>query len=251
MHKLDRQSPQLLTALKAALRAQGIRQRDVAERLGVGLATVKRWLAGNGLTLERLEDICFIAGIDLLDLIATIPASGPPLLERFTPHQEQVLSQNPPLFFLFFSLLNGWPPEECRRELRLPAERMAALLAELQRLGLIASRPGGRLRLLASRDITWRQRGPLAKYFAVTKTFIDFDPLRDHAVYMADFLRLSPAGVEHVATRVAQLRRELHRIAEEDQKNRDGQFIWHGLLMLARPLNMANIRAALARQMPE
>lgn len=250
MHTPERQFPQLLTSLKAALRAQGIRQRDVAEQLGVGLATVKRWLAGNGLTLERLEDICHLAGIDLLDLIATNSSSASPLLDRFTPHQEQVLSQNPSLFFLFFSLLNGWPPEDCRRELRLSVERMAALLAQLQRLGLIASRPGGRFRLLASRDITWRQRGPLAKYFAVTRTFIDFDPLRDHAVYMADFLRLSPAGVEHIATRVAQLRRELHRIAEEDQKNSDGQFTWHGILLLARPLNMANIRATLAKKMP-
>lgn len=248
MHNPERQFPSLLIALKAAFKARGLRQRDVAGELGVGLATVKRWLAGDGLTVERLEDMCALAGIDLFDLIAQNSQASTTLIDRFTPHQEQTLAQNPQLYFTFFSLLNGWPSADCRSELGISAERMDGLLQQLQHLDLIALRPGGRVRLLAARDITWRKNGPLAKYFAVTRTFIDFDARRDHAVHMADFVRLSPAGVERLATLVAQLRRDLHRIAEEDQKNPDTSFVWHGALFLARPLDMKNIRAALAKQ---
>ena len=113
----------------------------------------------------------------------------------------------------------------------------------------------------------------------MTKTFTDFDPRRDHAVHMADFVRLSPAGVERVAQLVAQLRGELHRIAAEDQQAEqrkeaalDGGartaaarqqkagrqktqskptgpgFVWHGILFLLRPLDMKNIRNTLARR---
>lgn len=282
MRSSKRQFPQILAALKAELKTRGLRQRDVAERLGVGLATVKRWLAGDGLTTERLEDLCALAGIDLLDLIAAAAQPVSTLIDRFTPHQEQTLAQNPHLFFSFFSLLNGWSANDCRAELEITAERMEQLLQQLQRLGLIDRRADGRVRLLATRDITWRQSGPLAKYFAVTKTFTDFDPHRDHAVHMADFVRLSPAGVERVAALVAQLRDELHRIAEDDQraelkkelaaqvtapvattrpqkssrqkgaqaaaKNAGSTFVWHGMLLLLRPLDMKNIRSALARR---
>lgn len=246
MRGSERQFPQVLALLKAELKARGLRQRDVAERLGVALATVKRWLAGDGLTVERLEELCALAGLDLFDLVATAAQRAHTLLDRFTPHQEQVLAQNPQLFFTFFSLLNGWPVDECRAELRIAQDHMQRLLQQLERLGLIDLRPDGRIRLLATRAITWRKNGPLAKYFAVTRTFVDFDPRRDHAVHMADFVRLSPVGVERVANLVAQLRRELHRIAEEDQKNTDSSFVWHGLLFLLRPLDMTNIRRTLA-----
>lgn len=280
MRSNTRQFPLILAALKAELKKRGLRQRDVAARLGVGLATVKRWLAGDGLTTTRLEELCALAGVDLLDLIAASAQPASALIDRFTPHQEQTLAQNPQLFFSFFSLLNGWSIADCQAELQISAERMAQLQKQLVRLGLVDQRPDGRLRLLATRDITWRKNGPLAKYFAVTKTFTDFDPRRDHAVHMADFVRLSPQGVERVAALVAQLRGELHRIAAEDQQaelrresqegavaqpaarqqkgarqksaaaNNPGGFVWHGILFLLRPLDMNNIRNALASRTP-
>lgn len=273
MRSTTRQFPLILAALKAELKKRGLRQRDVAERLGVGLATVKRWLAGDGLSTAHLEDLCELAGVDLLDLIADAAQPASALIDRFTPHQEQTLAQNPQLFFSFFSLLNGWSAADCQAELEISAPQMAQLQQQLVRLGLIDQRADGRLRLLATRDITWRKNGPLAKYFAVTKTFTDFDPRRDHAVHMADFVRLSPAGVERVATLVAQLRGELHRIAADDQltepdagarqaaarqqksgkqktaqKNTGPGFVWHGILFLLRPLDMKNIRSTLAKR---
>jgi transcriptional regulator with XRE-family HTH domain len=248
MRANERQFPQVLAALKAALRARGLRQRDVAVQLGVGFATVKRWLSGDGLTTQRLEDLCALADISLLDLIELATQAPSQKIDRFTPHQEQTLADDPQLFFVFFSLLNGWPPANCQAELQIAAERMTALLQKLARLGLIDRLPGGRIRLLATRDITWRKNGPLAKYFAVKKTFIDFDGNRDDAAHMADFVRLSALGAERLKNLITQLRHEIHRIAQEDQKNVDEDFLWYGLLFLGRPLDIKAIRHSLAAE---
>ena len=87
----DRQFPALIDNLKLHLKAQGLRQRDIAERLGVGLATVKRWLSGEGLTTRRLEDLCDLAKIELFELVEMTARSHSGKAERFTPSQERAL----------------------------------------------------------------------------------------------------------------------------------------------------------------
>ncbi len=246
MRTPKRQFPQVLSALKATFKARGLRQRDIAARLDVGVATVKRWLSGDGLTTERLEDLCALVDIDLFDLIALANQLNAEKIDRFTPHQEQTLAANPHLFFIFFSLLNGWSTEDSQSELGIAADQMAQLLGQLERLGLIEQRAAGRIHVLATRDITWRQGGPLSKYFAVTKTFVDAEGERDYVAYLADFVRLTPQGVERLGKLIAQLRFEIHRLAEEDQKNTEASFVWYGALFLARPLTMTGIRARLA-----
>src|ERR1700759_5576958 len=128
----DRQFPALIDNLKLHLKAQGLRQRDIADRLGVGLATGKRWRAGEGLTTKRLEDLCDLAKIELFELVEMTARSHSGKAERFTPSQERALGRDPRLFFIFFSLLNGWPPEDCERELAISHQTMNG---ELQRLG--------------------------------------------------------------------------------------------------------------------
>ena len=58
----------LLSELKHVLKERNIRYRDIALRLAISEATVKRNLAGRGLTLSTLEAICAIAEIRLFDL---------------------------------------------------------------------------------------------------------------------------------------------------------------------------------------
>jgi transcriptional regulator with XRE-family HTH domain len=144
----DRQFPLLIENLKLHLKAEGLSQRDIAERLGVGLATVKRWLAGEGLTTRRLEDLCDLAGIELFELVESTGRARTARSDRFTPSQERALGKDARLFFIFFSLLNGWPPEDCERELWLSPGTMQGQLQTLSRLGLIDLLSGGRIRVL-------------------------------------------------------------------------------------------------------
>jgi transcriptional regulator with XRE-family HTH domain len=241
----ERQLPQLMDALKLRLKARGLRQRDVAERMGVGLATVKRWLAGDGLTAERLEELCDLAQISLFDLIELAGQAGTEKATRFTPFQEQALGRSPQLFFIFFSLLNGWPPEDCRRELRMTEDAMDEQLKKLARLGLIDLLPGGRLRILTAREVAWRPGGPLAKYFEIRKSFVDMNA--GGALYSSDFVKLTDAGLAQVRYLIGEFRREVHRIAKSDRHD-DGTHSWQGLLFFMRPLDMDAIRASMATE---
>jgi transcriptional regulator with XRE-family HTH domain len=241
----DRQFPLLMDNLKLQLKAQGLRQRDIAERLGVGLATVKRWLSGDGLTTRRLEDLCDLAKIELFELVEMAAHNHSGKAERFTPTQERALGRDPRLFFIFFSLLNGWPPEECERELRISHQRMQDELKILVRLGLIDLLPGGRIRLLTARNVSWRKDGPVAKHFEARQSFVDVENA-DDALTMSDFVRLTDAAVTQVRRLTEELRREIHRIALGDRHDPDLARTWYGVLFFARPLNMPAIRNSIS-----
>ncbi|MBK6288753.1 MAG: helix-turn-helix transcriptional regulator [Gammaproteobacteria bacterium] len=240
----ERQLPGLLRALKVQLRASGLRQRDLAAHLGVGFSTVKRWLAGDGLDAQRLEDLCELAGISLAELVELAASELPDRITRFTPHQEQVLARDPRLFFLFFSLLNGRGADECALELGISSADLAAMLQRLARLALIRVFPDSRVRVLAARDISWRKSGPLARHFEIRKRFVDISMRDADTLYMPDFFRLSGHGVAQVHQLYESFRRELHRIADADQRAVAGDLAWHGALFLMRPLDMTAIRAS-------
>ena len=241
----DRQFPLLMDNLKLHLKAQGLRQRDIAERLGVGLATVKRWLSGDGLTTRRLEDLCDLARIELFELVEMAARNHSGKAERFTPTQERALGKDPRLFFIFFSLLNGWPPEECERELRISHRTMQEELKTLVRLGLIDLLPGGRIRLLTARNVSWRKDGPVSKHFEARQSFVDVQNAED-ALTMSDFVRLTDTAVMQVRRLTEELRREVHRIALVDRHDPDLPRTWYGVLFFARPLNMPAIRSSIS-----
>ena len=58
----------LLAALRRRLRAAGLTQADVSQKLGVGTATVKRWLHGRGLGLRTLSQLCALADTTLTEI---------------------------------------------------------------------------------------------------------------------------------------------------------------------------------------
>lgn len=241
----DRQFPALIENLKLHLKAQGLRQRDIADRLGVGLATVKRWLAGEGLTTKRLEDLCDLAKIELFELVEMTARSHSGKAERFTPSQERALGRDPRLFFIFFSLLNGWPPEDCERELAISHQTMQGELQRLARLGLIDILSGGRIRVLTTRMVSWRKDGPVAKHFEARQSFVSLENA-DDALTMSDFVRMTDAAVVQVRRLTEELRREIHRIAQVDRHDATLDRTWYGVLFFARPLNMPAIRNSMS-----
>ena len=241
----DRQFPLLIDNLKLHLKAQGLRQRDIADRLGVGLATVKRWLSGEGLTTRRLEDLCDLAKIELFELVEMTARNHSGKSDRFTPSQERALGKDARLFFIYFSLLNGWPVEECERELQISPQTMKHELQTLVRLGLIDLLSGGRIRVLTTRMVSWRKDGPVAKHFEARRSFVDVENAED-ALTMSDFVRLTDAGIVQVRRLTEELRREIHRIAQVDRHDPELQRTWYGVLFFARPLNMAAIRNSIS-----
>ena len=60
-----RQSILLIEALKKSLKHKGLRYKDLAERLHQSEANIKRIFSHKTLSLQKLEEICGVAGISI------------------------------------------------------------------------------------------------------------------------------------------------------------------------------------------
>jgi len=230
----------LLEQLRIALRRQRIGAAALAKSAGVGEATARRWLNGQGLTLDRLDQLCGIAGIDIRDLIGAAEAE---LAAQFTLRQERILAADRALAFLFFSILNGWQKEDFMREFGLPAARVEAHLARLVRLGLVDVSASGRARALTARAVRWRRGGPLAAAFEnnIKQLYLSMDFSAPDARYVSDVVKLTEAARARVHALFEDLRRDIHRIAEQDRKARFEHHQWSAFIMLVRPMDTGEV----------
>lgn len=230
----------LLRPLREALRRRGLTAKSVAGHLRVSEPTIHRWLRGRGLTLDHLDQLCELAGLELRDLVASLPERG---ATRFTLAQERALAANRALAFLFFSILNGVQPDVFEREFGLQPCRVRAFVETLRRIGLVDTTPHGGVRALTARGVTWRPGGPLAVAFneTVKPLFLSMDLGAESAEYVADMVRLSSIGRGRVQALFAALRLDIHRLAEEDRAARLDHYDWSAVLMLVRQLDMDEV----------
>ena len=230
----------MLAHLREALRQRRLTAKTIAAEFGVAEPTIRRWLHGRGLTLERLDQLCTLAGIDLCDLAATLPGSG---ATEFTLAQERVLAADRALAFLFFAILNGAGVDDVGRDLELAPARVASRLHLLVRAGLIRLAANGRPHPLTTRCVAWQPDGPLAAAFdhTIKPLFLAKPDRGDDAHYVADMVRLSEAARAQVYALFAALRLDIHRIAEADRAARMPKYDWSGVYMLVRNLDMTAV----------
>ena len=230
----------ILMALRRALKARGLRVREVAEAVGVAEPTLWRWLRGDGLTLDRLDQICALAGLDLRDLLALGEEDRP---DSFTLAQERVLAADRGLALVFFAILEGAQRGELERRIGLPPARLDAHLERLKRIGLIEQRGSGRIRPGVRRSVRWRRGGPLATSFerTVKPHLLSIDFGLPDAIYVSDMVAMSAAGRARVHALFEALREDIHRIAEQERvAYLDGQD-WSGVLMMVHPLDLEGL----------
>ncbi|MCB1743956.1 MAG: helix-turn-helix domain-containing protein [Gammaproteobacteria bacterium] len=158
------QPTELLTTLKSELRRRGLSYADVACRLEVSESTVKRLFAKGNFTLQRLSEVCAIAGLDIAEL-ALIADERRRDVEQLSEAQEQALVADPKLMLMAFLLLNDWRVEDIRKAYAIEDLESIQLLARLDRLKLIELMVGNRPRMRLSRRFTWRAGGPIQRFF--------------------------------------------------------------------------------------
>ena len=238
-----KRSDMLLTPLRQRLRLAGWTGRRLADRLGVGEATIKRWLAGRGLTLDRLDQLADLAGCTLAELAqaAERPQSG--LAQELTLAQERALSQDGFLSFLFMVILGGHAWEDVARDFDIPFRQMEAALIRLERLALIDRLTLGRVRPLVDRAIIWRKTPMRAQFEARMKPqFLDMDFAAPEAVYASDVFKLSAQGAAMLAELIEKHRRDVQALAERDRATTHLPKNWYAMLSAARPLDTSGLR---------
>ena len=236
-------SSALLTTLRQHLRLQGWTARRIAGHFAIGDATAKRWLAGKGLTLDKLDGLAGLCGLTLAELARKAERPAPGLVEELTLAQEKALSSDIFIAFLFMTILGGNSPEEIAQDFSVPAHDMDAALMRLERLALIDRLPGGRVRPLIDRAIVWRKTPMRALFETYMKPqFVTMDFVGEEAVYASEVMKLSAQGAAMLAELIDKHRREVQALAEQDREVAQLSRRWFGMLCAARPLDVRRLQ---------
>ncbi len=226
----------LLDALRRALRRAGWTQARLAGELGVGTATVKRWLHGRGLGFTTLARLVALADTSLAEL-AEDGRHAARDRDQLTLAQEEALTQDAALSTVFFLIINGWPTSEAIDAFHIPAAMVEQAVARLERLALIDRLSGGRIRARIDPRHSW-QRAPMRQHFErhLKQLFFSLDYGDPDTIFGSEMVKLSPIGVARIRDRIEQLRSELRAIARDDQRNAALPGEWFAVLAVARSL---------------
>jgi transcriptional regulator with XRE-family HTH domain len=224
----------LLDALRRALRRAGWTQARLAEELGVGTATVKRWLHGRGLGFTTLARLAALADTSLAELAEDGHRRDQ---NQLTLAQEEALTQDAALSTVFFLIINGWPASEAVDAFHIPAETVERAIARLERLALVDRLAGGRIRARIDPRHSW-QRAPMRQHFErhLKQLFFSLDYGDPDTIFGSEMVKLSPIGVARIRDRIEQLRSELRAIARDDQRSAALPGEWFAVLAVARSL---------------
>lgn len=235
----------MLAVLRRHLRKDGWTILRLSHELGVGEATVKRWLAGKGLTIDRLERLAGMCGMVLGDLAREAEEQSCELASELTLAQENALCSNIFLSFLFMTILNGIPPLETAADFAVPPRTLEAALARLERLALIDRLKSGKVRPLVDRAMVFRKL-PLRSLFEthMKRVFFELDYSAPETVYTSEVAKLSPAGAVQLAELMEQFRAQVQALADRDATSGAVPREWFGLLSVMRQLDMEPLRNA-------
>ena len=210
-------SVDLINALKRGLRARGLTYRELAQRIGLSEAAVKRMFSRRAMSLLRLEQICEVLGVGLAELGAEAGRGAEPMA-RLTRAQEQALVDDPALMLAMFLSINRWRQEDAMAHFAFTLPQWTGLLVRLDRLGIIELQPGNRVRPLTARNFRWLTDGPMERHFRTALLgdyFADpFDGELDRLLLLSG--SLSPDGVTQMKQRLEDVAREFDGLLARD-----------------------------------
>lgn len=159
------QTSQLIDTLKKLLKRQGKTYADVAERLVLSEASVKRLFSEKNLSLARLDSICSLLDIEISDLVHEMQQDNFISISELSLEQEKKIANNLSLLLVTVLVLNRWSMTEIIEHYNLSETECIQHLAHLDRLHIIELQPGNRLKLLIAPNFKWRENGPIQQLF--------------------------------------------------------------------------------------
>jgi transcriptional regulator with XRE-family HTH domain len=226
----------IVTALRQLLKQHGWTIARLARHFQAGEATIKRWLSGHALTLDRLVALTSLCNITVAELAGI--AERPQLHPALTLAQERELSKDIWLSFLFIAILGGEDWQEIRDDFHVPQAEMDAALGRLDRLALIDRLPSGRVRATIDPAIMWR-KSPMRTLFErqMKAQFVNMDFAADDAVYASQVMKLSAQGAAQLAELIEKHRLDVQALAARDREVARLPRQWYGMLCAARPMD--------------
>jgi hypothetical protein len=241
----------LMDALKRALRAKRITYAEVARRLDLSEASVKRLLSRGGLTLERFEQICQVAGIRMVELVRETDR-GKDMVSQLELSQERVIMADVRLLLVAVCALNHLSADDMVAVYDLTKAEVIKLLLKLEKIEFLELLPENRIRLKVSRTFSWHPNGPIQQYFkarAQNEFFrAHFDG--ENEIMLLSNATLTPATQAQLVQRLKRVANEFTELHEESKHMPLGERRSTTLLLAIRPWELDEFRA-LRRKPPQ
>ncbi len=207
---------QLISALKAQLKARGLTYVQVAAHLNLSEASVKRQFSQQTLSLQTLEAICDLIGLELVEL-AQAAQQAQPRVSQLSDAQEANLVSDPRRVLVATCVLNHWTLEQIVATYELSKAECIGHLLHLDRLGMIRLLPENRVSLKIARDFAWLPGGPIHQFFR-ERAQTDF--LLSHFQQPGEYLRfhhgmLSPSANLRFQKRLQRLLQEFTELHQD------------------------------------
>lgn len=207
----------LISTLKRVLKTRGVTYAELAGRIDLSEASVKRLFSQGTFTLERLEQICSILEIDVFEL-AKLARGEQARAQQLTVKQEQALAKDRVLLGMFYLAYNGWQIDDIVAQYEFTRPQVFSLLRKLDGIGVLDLLAGDQVRMKVSRNLRLRRRGPIELAYgrAVVGEFLrpEFDQVG--GMFRFEFRELSNASTEVLKRKLERLADEVHEFAELD-----------------------------------
>jgi len=158
------QASAVIDVLKRELKARGLTYAQIARKIGMSEASIKRMFSERNFTLARLDQILAATGIEFGELTRQFGREEH-LVSQLTEEQEREIVADPKLFLVAGAVLNLMRFDDILAEYSLAKAEVVGLLAKLDRIGIIELQPNNRIRLKIARTFAWIPNGPIQSTF--------------------------------------------------------------------------------------
>ena len=179
---------QLIESLKRVLKSRHITYAELARRIGMSEASVKRLFSQRTFTLNRLEQVLAALELDFFELAKLARGAGD-APEEMTEPQENALALEPRLMGVFYLLFNDWQPAQILTRYELTEAELTKLLVKLDRLHLIELLPANKVKLKSGGTCGCGRAGRFAQNMASARwpSFSRSNSIVTAAIFVSSF----------------------------------------------------------------
>lgn len=159
------QTNDLLHTLKKLLKRHNKTYVDVAACLQLSEASVKRLFSEQNMSLQRLDTICGLLGLEISELVQEMRAEQLKPISELSYAQEKEIADDLNLLLVTVCVLNRWSLAEIVQHYQFSETQVIRYLAHLDRLHIIELQPGNRIKLLVTANFKWLDDGPIMQLF--------------------------------------------------------------------------------------
>ena len=234
------QTKALIEVLKNELKRQGKTYRHVADALGLSEASVKRLFSERVFSLDRLDRICDLLGLEISDLVRIMEQRA-----QRTTHlslaQENELVADVKLLLMAHFLMLRWSFSEIIENYKISEHEGIQLLAKLDRMKFIQLLPGNRVKLIIAKKFDWITHGPIQRFYEekVQTEFINssFSRAGEFRVFLSGML--TQTSNTELIRKLKRLANEFDALTTEDESVPMNQRLGMSVLLAIRPWSVA------------